>query len=274
MELSKLQTDYYELPIAASTSLDGFFAEEAGTTTLQKRRSAIRSELGLMGPDFGWMDRHSLGGLGSFQLVPSSVLLCLQADMAWHSKVSLNALTQSITAHGLPTLMASSTLIALTEMIVKAARAILAQQPRGTTQSVSRTVNNAIRAVTLGTPPLRAFARDYSLLMCEVARELPQVDRYSGNVVRIEGTQALIDIHTPKGRELRWILTSSLEALGLDETDAPFILVEQRWSPDRRASYFQPAVVESALTDEAVDEIEREVRARETPARDAVVPVY
>ena len=274
MELNNLQADYYELPIAASTSLDGFFEAEAGTTTLQKRRVAIRSDLGLVGPDFGWMDRRSLGGQGSFQLVPSSVLLCLQADMAWRSKGFLNSLTQTITAHGLPMLMGSSTMIALTEMIVKAARAILTEQPRDPNQSVSRAVNHAIRAVTLGTPPLRAFARDYSRLMSEVTKELVQVDRYTGNVVRIEDSQALIEIHTPECRELRWIPTSALETFGLDETDAPFVLIEQRWSPDRRASYFQPAVVESTLTDKEAEQIEREVRAHETPARDAVVPVY
>ncbi len=266
------QSQYHELPLVASTSLDWVLGEGVATTTLQKRRMAIRSELGLGDEDLQWMRKQSMGGLGSFQLVPSSVLLCLQTDQRWHNRVFLNTLSQSLTAHGLPKLMRSATFLALTEMMIKAVKALVkgGEQPK----NIGRSVNHVIRELSLRTPMLRAAAVDYSNIMIKVASVVPQLDRYTGHVVRLEGPDALILVDRPEGKDLRWIATELLETFGLDEADAPFVMLEQHWSPDVRTSYLQPAIVDSDYSDEELADVEQQVRAQEKPMRDAVVPVY
>ena len=102
-QAKKAVNQYFELPLVASTSLDWFLTKEAADTTLQKRRGAIRAALGLTTAEIAWMRKASLGRKGSFQLEPSSVLMCLQTEMRWPKASYLNTLSESFSVHGLQT---------------------------------------------------------------------------------------------------------------------------------------------------------------------------
>lgn len=274
VQAAKAASQYFELPLVASTSLDWFLGKEAADTTLQKRRGAIRSALGLTAADVAWMRKASLGRKGSFQLEPSLVLMCLQTEMRWPKAPYLNTLSESFSVHGLPQLVRSSTFMALAEMIVKTVEAVVAAQSATPDVALGRTVNHAIRQMSASNLVLRRAAHSYSQIMCAVAEALPELDRFPGHVVRVEGPESLILVETPEGEDLRWVDSDYLTTFGLDEADAPFVLMDQHWSPDVRTSYFQPAIVESGVSSDELAEIEKDVRQHERPMREANVPSY
>ena len=220
------------------------------------------------------MRKASLGRKGSFQLEPSSVLMCLQTEMRWPKASYLNTLSESFSVHGLPELVRSSTFIALAEMIVKTVEAVVTAQSAVPGVALGRTVNHAIRQMSVSNMVLRRAVHSYSQIMCEVAEALPEIDRFPGHVVRVEGRESLILVETPEGEDLRWVDSDYLTTFGLDEADAPFVLMDQHWSPDVRTSYFQPAIVGSDVSEDQLAEIEKDIREHERPMRDANVPSY
>ena len=78
----------------------------------------------------------------------------------------------------------------------------------------------------------------------------------------------------PEGKELRWVAAPWLERLGLNEEGDPFVLFEQHWSPERRVSYFQPAVLEGGLSEEECSAIEQRQRAVAQPLEEFKARVY
>ena len=274
VQATRVANQYFELPLVASTSLDWFLGKEAADTTLQKRRGAIRSALGLAAKDVAWMRKASLGRKGSFQLEPSLVLMCLQTEMRWPKASYLNALSETFSVYGLPQLVRSSTFMALAEMIVKTVETVVTAQSAVPGVTLGRTVNHVIRQMSATNPVLRRAAQSYSEIMREVAEALPEVDRLPGHVVRVEGPESLILVETPEGDDLRWVDSDFLTTFGLDEADAPFVLMDQHWSPDVRTSYFQPAIVDSGVSSDQLAQIEDDVREYERPMREANVPNY
>lgn len=263
----------HELPFTASTSLDPLLKVEASVATLQRRRVEIRRVLGMDRADFGWMAPVSLGRLGSFGIVPTLVLLCLQAVSGWGKGQTLRTMEKPLTVRVIPQFVGSPR-ANLNQLMVREVREKVLERIQGSGQSIACLVNHAIRDVTLENPEFRAAAMNYSVAMDNFVQEVPSLNRLSGEVIRVEGPEALVMVNRPEGKELRWVDATVMELNGLDEPGAPFVLFEQHWSHDRRSSYFQPAVMDEELTEAERSEIEERVRIAEVPLRDLNVAVY
>ena len=263
----------HELPFTASTSLDPLLKVEASVATLQRRRGEIRRVLGMDRAEFDCMVRVSLGRLGSFGIVPTLVLLCLQAVSGWGKRRTLRTMKELLTGRVIPQSVGSPR-ADLIQLMVQEVREKVLERTEGSAQSIACLVNHAIRDVTLANPEFWATAVDYSIAMYKFAKEVPSLNRLIGEVIRVEGPDALIMVNRLEGRELRWVDATVMEMNGLDEPGAPFVLFEQHWSHDRRSSYFQPAVTDKELTEVERSEIEQHVRRYEVPLRDLNVAVY
>lgn len=263
---AETSADVYELPFVASTSLDPLLKGEATVETQQRRRGNIRRALGMIGEAFNWMQPVSLGvGVGSFGIVPTSLLLCLQAASAWGGRGrAVRTLGETMSEWVVPQLT-TSPLDELNWEMVKAVRERVLEGSRGEGQSMAGLVNHAIRDFAVATPAFLDATAHYSEAMGHVAATIKDIDRLTGEVVRVEGDEALILVDRAEGQELRWVAAPWLERFGLDAEGDPFVLFEQHWSPERRVSYFQPAVLEGGLSEEECLAIER--RERETAER-------
>ena len=261
-----------ELPFVASTSLDPLLQGNAAPGAMQRRRDAIRRELGMSGEAFDWMRPVPLGR-GSFGIVPTSLLLCLQTASAWGGQGrAARILRESMSEWVVPQLTASP-LHELNREMVKAVRGRLLEASREG-RSMACLVNRAIRDYANATPALLDAAAAYGEAMGRVAENIEDVERVGGEVVRFEGDEALIVVHRPEGEELRWVAAPWLERFGLDEEGAPFMLYEQSWSPTRRLSYFQPAVLEGGLSEAERAAIEARVRAAARPLEEFEARIY
>ena len=190
---AEMRAGVYELPFVASTSLDPMLEGEATVATLQRRRWKIRRTLGMIGEGFNWMQPVSLGfGLGSFGIVPTSLLLCLQAVSAWGGKGRvLQTLGETMSEWVVPQLTASP-LDELNREMVQAVRGRVLEGSRGEGQSMACLVNHAIRDVAVATPAFLDAVAIYSEAMGHVAETIKDIDRLTGEVVRVEGDEALI----------------------------------------------------------------------------------
>ena len=270
---AKMAAGAYELPFVASTSLDPMLEREATVATLQRRRGDIRKALGMGGEAFDWMQPVSLGGHGSFGIAPTSLLLCLQTVSAWGKGRALRTLGEWMSKWVVPQLTASP-LDELNWELVDAVRGRVLEGSRDEGQSMACLVNHAIRDFAIETPEFLTAAAGYSETMGRLAETIEDVDRLGGEVVRIDGEEALILVDRPDGKELRRVAAPWLERFGLDEEGAPFVLFEQHWSPERRVSYFQPAVLEGGMSEEERSAMEERVREAAQPLEGFKARVY
>jgi hypothetical protein len=89
---------------------------------------------------------------------------------------------------------------------------------------------------------VRAVTDRLHEIMGEVDRRFTEVENLPGRLVRIEGAEALVVVQDGARRRLESHSASYLQALGIVETDTPFILQEQRHRPGHRVEIFFPAI--------------------------------
>ena len=133
--------------------------------------------------------------------------------------------------------------------------------------SLSMAINRTICA--LGNEELlQSVAMDYSEVVRGVADALPSVERYTGQVVWIDGRDALVSLEVGEEdeEETRIVDADYLSGMGIDTDGQPIVAIDQRWSPDAgRISYYQPAVVVTGEDPVEIERWERVLREAERP---------
>lgn len=254
--------EHWEVPLVASTSMDWFLSKERSEKAVQSRRHHVRNILGLTAS--AHLRRRSLGRYGTFQLDAPSVLICLLTDVRWQGTYT-RTFGDLFTAAGLPRLVRSEPFVKLAEETVHAVRE---QIPDSVTKTKLAVVVNRTICHLGNEKLLLQVARDYSGVMQQVVDALPNVERYTGHVVWIDGREALIelDVGGEQPEQTRIVDSDYLLAMGIDTDGQPIIAIDQHWSPDTsRSTYYQPAVVASEDDPHERERWERLLRSHETP---------
>ena len=251
-----------EVPLVASTSMDWFLSREGSEKAIQSRRLHVRDVLGLAGNTH--LKKHSLGRHGSFQLEAPSVLMCLLTDLRWRGAYT-HAVGNSFAAAGLPAFVRSEPFVKLTETTANAVRMRIVEVVPRTKLPVA--VNRAICGLR-NEDLFRSVAMDYSGVVRGVVDALPSVERYTGQVVWIDGRDALVSLEVGEEdeEETRIVDADYLAGMGIDTDGQPIVAIDQQWSPDvARSTYYQPAVVVSQADPAEIERWERVLRSAETP---------
>lgn len=251
----------------ASTSMDWFLSKEASGKAVQARRLHVRGVLGLAGNTY--FKKHSLGRYGSFQLEAASVLMCLLTEIRWQGACT-QVVGDSFAAAGLPALVRSDPFVELTEATAQAVR-LGVREGLVPGKKLPVAVNRAICGL-MNENLFQRVALDYSGVVQGVVEALGtveqcKVERYTGQVVWIDGRDALVSLDLGQDeQETRIVDSEYLAGMGIDTDGQPIVAIDQQWSPDAgRITYYQPAVLVSGEDPTEAESWERILREAETP---------
>ena len=246
-----------EIPLLSSTSLDYTLLQGVNKRTLQKRRSDIRKFLGLPEPELISLGRH-----GRFNLETPSMLLCQLTATRWpersYSEKICNAFLQSGLSEVANSTVYQESLDLAVDSVKDAVRSSVDNS------GIPVIVNRTMHHLATDAEPVRELARLYSNVVEQVAAGLSEVKRLTGEVVRFEGSDALLTVDNGEREELRLVDAEYLKHSGIDQEQEAFVLFEQRWSPDTTVGYYQPAFVEPSITDEMI-KLDEELKQAESP---------
>ena len=263
---------YIEIPIMASTSLDGVICETRGQrTAMQRRRKEISANLGLS-IEPSWMAKQSLGRGFTFGLNLSPVLILLQASNANFGQKYMRRMTELMRSSVLPALT-SEVSSQIFQEAINEAKELLKTRKKNSNEKPSELVNEALLEILERRPVFRAAAADFSKRMVEVAASVSGLTRMTGHIVRIDDDEALLAIDRGDDIEFRSVEKDSIEPFGLDEEGQGFVLLEQSLGL-RQVSFFVPAVPQSLLSEEEVAERNKRVDEHIKTLDDLKVEVY
>ncbi len=97
----------------------------------------------------------------------------------------------------------------------------------------------------------------------EVDLRLSEFQRLPGQLVRVEGNEAIVVLDTGEREELRAIDAGYLRSMGIENSGDVFIQQILQWSPDTVASVYLPALDLTASEDDR-SRLEEELNAAET----------
>lgn len=243
-----------EIPLLSSTSLDYTLLQGVNKRTLQKRRSEIRNFLGLPKPE-----SISLGRLGRFNLETASMLLCQLTATRWPEKSYSETICNAFLQSGLSEVANSTIYQESLDLAVYSVKNAVRSSVDNS--GIPVIVNRTMHHLLTDAEPVRELAKLYSNVVEQVAADLPAVNRLTGEVVRFEGTDALLTVDNGEREELRLVDAEYLKQSGIDQEQEAFVLFEQQWSPDTTVRYYQPAFVEPSTIDEMIELDEKLTRA-------------
>jgi hypothetical protein len=244
-----------EIPLISATTLDGAFG--TGGSAIRKYRQTIRKTL-----DPGI--QFSIGKAGTVRLSTVASLACIATAGRWKLK-DADRLVSVYKKAGLTDLINSKDY----GDALKLARQALQAEVRSFGTAFSRAnitelIPKCLAGLTATEPVLRSVALSIGTIMKKVDEQLPQMKRLPGQIVRVEGPEALIVVDTGEREELRTVDSEYLKSLGLQESGAQFILHEFSWSPDSKMFVFFPAM-DLERTAGATAALEAELKALEKP---------
>lgn len=246
-----------EIPLLSSTSLDCILLQEVNKRTLQKRRSEIRDSLGLPKPKSISLGRH-----GCFNLETASMLLCQLTATRWPDRSHSETICNAFLDNGLSDVANSDVYQESLDLAVDSVKnAVLSSVDNS---GIPVIVNRTMHHLLIDAEPVRELAQLYSTVVEQVATELPMVNRLTGEVVRFEGTDALLTVDNGEREELRLVDAEYLKQSGIDREQDAFVLFEQQWSLDTTVKYYQPAFVEPSTIDE-MNKLDEELKRTERP---------
>ena len=223
-----------EMPFMATTTFDNVVSDPRERAAQQKRKR-IRDAFGL--PE---LERHSLGRIGSFSLDPTAVLLAFVARSRWNDPDVITPYQNMFRTCGLNELVRSDAYTQYITGTVERVRTHCRALSKG--DFGPGVVNNIARQELYSNGTARAIANQFSSALSEFAASHPEVDRLSGSVVRVEGSEAVIVLQTPDKDELHKVDVKYLELFGLNQAEATFVLLRQKWTPDTTVGVYVPAI--------------------------------
>lgn len=241
-----------EIPLTSTTVLDGALGGTRSRSAVQKLRQELRRSLGL-GKSF------SIGRHGTVRVENVAMLPCLETAGRW-TRLLAHRLTEAYRAAGLDELLHSSSYIEALELAGEAVRRAARSPFTGTSGLVAQAVTNLVRE----SPVVRGVTTTMYEISLEVDRQLPEFRRLAGQLVRIEGSRALIVVDRGEREELTTIDAQYLRSMGIERNGDPFVRQELAWSPDTVAWVYVPAV-DLAEDDQQGSLREAELAALESP---------
>jgi len=136
----------------------------------------------------------------------------------------------------------------------------LAKEASGT--AVAHLISECLTDLVVKEPVVRNVAVSLNHIVMHVDREMKQLKRLPGQVVRVDGPKTIVTVNTGEREELRSFDTDYVRSAGLYESGAPFLLHELSWSPDAVMSVFFPAL---DLKQAASSRLEENLKALEKP---------
>lgn len=221
------EAGFREIPFLFATALDDLPGQKRWA--LQKQRK----EFGALGGS-----GFSLGRRGRVQLANPPMLSCLASASA-HDLEFAKELFRAYQGAGLAELVESPSYrrtLDLTECSIR--EQAMAAGARPTMAGLASSLGELYRI----NEEVREVTDHLHRIMDEVDRRFPEVENLPGRLVRVEGPEALVVVQDGGRRRLESHPASYLEALGIVETDAPFVVQQQRRRPGNRVEIFFPAI--------------------------------
>ena len=131
--------------------------------------------------------------------------------------------------------------------------------PNGKTGIIAR----ALAGLVGQSPAVREVTEQMHEINHEVDLRLPEFRRLPGQLVRIEGREAIVVLDTGEREELRAVDAGYLSSMGIDTSGDVFIQQILQWSPDTVASVYIPAL-DLAASEGDRSRLESELNAAET----------
>ena len=245
-----------ESPLISATTLDEVLRSAHRESAVQKYRQRIRKEL--KDPPMG----ISLGKGGTVQLTNVAVFTCVATAGRWQLSDG-ERLANVYKKAGLVKLISSKANKDMLHLVRKALQQrvrSLAKDASG--RAVARLVPECLTDLVAKDGVVRNVATSLHDILMHVDREVNQIKRLPGHVVRVDGPQTIVAVNTGEREELRSFSTDYLRSAGLYESGTPFVLHELSWSPDIVMSVFFPAV---DLKQAAPSHLKEDLTALEKP---------
>jgi hypothetical protein len=244
-----------QVPLATASALDSVL--RAGKPSLQKFRQHFRATFGIDAR----AGEFSVGRYGKIQLDTVAMLPCLASAVRWNKSIA-DRLCTAYRIAGLGDILHSEGYTRTVSLVVDAVQeAVRISGPR-VEMNLATLVADTVSQLAITEPTVRRITEELDSITAKVDSGLPELTRFPGEIVRIEGRTGLIAVDTGDHRELRSVDSSPLTTLGIRQNGDPFYLLELRWSPETVNSVYIPAV--PASEDRFVSrELEQKLRESE-----------
>jgi hypothetical protein len=247
---------FCEMPIASATALDVAFAS-GKKFAIQKYRKKIRDFL-----DPGTL--ISIGHAGTLQLTSIPALDCLATAGRW-SVNDAEQLASTYKEAGLKSLLGSREYRQSLKLIEKSIRESIHSSDTPILKSnIASIITQCIAALSITEPIVREVSALMAKISAKVDERLPQMKRFPGRLVRVEGPAALVVIDNGEREELRNVDASYLRSFGIHEKGMPFVMHQLSWSPDSTTTTYFPAL-DLESKDENLSGLETQLKNAETP---------
>lgn len=227
---------FCEIPIVSATTLDQTLtASGSGRAAIQKYRQQMRRNL-----DPGM--RISVGRAGTLQLISVAALACVATATRWNMK-NARKLAGIYKKAGFGHLTRSKHYKSAMGMVGQAVRArVQNPETKAAKTALMEIIPGCWEELTCEQEVVRSVTRSMHDIFVKVDREVGEMRRFPGRLVRFEGENALITIDNGEREELRSVDGAYLKSAGICRNGAPFVLHEYRWSPDTTMSVYFPAL--------------------------------
>jgi hypothetical protein len=247
-----------QIPITVSAALDPMLEEHR--SSLQKFRQHFRQHFKI-DPKAGEV---SLGRYGKIFLESTAVLPCVQTALRW-SRQEAEQLCTAYYDAGLGGLMASPGYKRIINLTAGAVQQAVKYAPHHV--NFPALVREAVATYIKSEPAVLEAVNEMERISETVDRNVGQLRRYPGSVVRMENGEALITVERDGREELRSVAAVLLQSVGISDHGDAFFLNELHWSPETVSFSYVPAV---AIDDEE-DFIGEDLAAALTAAQEPLI---
>lgn len=246
-----------EVPFIASTTADSLLARLVDSARgREKLRQTARAQLGITS-----LGQISFGRKGRAQI--EAAMLLPYTRIFGTTPLAAKAFFGDLESHGV--LRAFSTHQALASRVMTYLKESETVDVAGNV-SLTALVNRALARLASTNMTIRSFAESQRNLMQAFSRSHAHFLRLPGQLVRIEGDEALVSVWNEETSrdELRSLDASQVRDIGVEAEGATLIVYEMEYVPGIRISAIVPGVL--ADSDPARDlQIDRELDQYETP---------
>jgi hypothetical protein len=226
-----------ELPLLPATTFDPILSGGGSKDAVQKLRKELRKELGTDDVDTFW----SFGRHGTVNLEPSPLFNCLVTGARWDRKRAQH-LAHAYNDAGFKKLIHSTIFKKAIKIAGEKLKAIYKLGVPTAGGEPMATIVGVLSDLISNDVQLRAVAQQMTEINRKVDESLPEVRRYAGQLVRIDGNEALVTLEVGDREELRMLHADLLRATGIVGEGASFVLNEMNWTPDLKSCMVMPAV--------------------------------
>lgn len=226
-----------ELPLLPATTFDPILSGGGSKDAVQKLRKELRKELGTNDIGSFW----SFGRYGTVNLEPSPLFSCLVTGARWNRERA-QYLAQAYNDAGLEKLLHSPIFRKAIKVAGEKLKSVFKVTATAAGGEQTAMVVGVLSDLIANDGDLRSFAQQMTEINRKVDENLPEVRRHSGQLVRIDGNEALVTLEVGDREELRTFHADLFRATGLVGEGSSFVLHEMNWTADLQSRIAIPAV--------------------------------